>query len=263
MMTKIIGKYLKIAILFISFNGFAQQNYKSQDLGGFLGVSYYLGDLNPLFHFKFSRPAIGGIYRVNMNRRFSFKSDLLVGFLKAEDKSGTSEWQENRNLSFISIIGEFAGQFEFNFFPYEAGSERYRYSPYVFAGFAFFFFNPTTLNNDSIPVFLQPLKTENKKYQLVQPSIPFGVGYKWNFRNKMTLALEWGVRKTFTDYIDDVSTVYVDPAPYMSNRRPEAQLLSYIFEPFQRGDSKHKDWYAFAGLSLTFTISSKTSCPVY
>jgi hypothetical protein len=264
-----VFKYLIISFVFISSLGIAQQRYKSQDLGIYLGASYYLGDINPQGHFLFSKPSFGGIFRQNMNRRFSFKSSLIVGFIGADDKVAFNAWQQNRNLSFKSIISEFSGQFEFNFFPYESGSDQYRYSPYVFAGLSVFYFNPWAYEDGgNAQIYLQPLRTENKKYTLIQPSIPFGVGYKWNIAGKVTLALEWGVRKTFTDYIDDVSTVYIDPtiltqqhgslSAAMSNRTSEIRL-----DGMQRGDSKHKDWYAFAGILLTYTIKAHTSCPVY
>ena len=251
----------------------AQQKYKSQDLGFYLGASYYLGDLNPQGHFKFSEPSGGLIYRNNFSRRWAFKSDLIVGLLRAQDSKANNNWQIDRNLSFKSFIGEFSGQFEFNFFQYETGNDQYPYSLYVFGGLSVFYFDPTTLSDDSTTIYLQQLKTENKKYTLIQPSIPFGIGYKWNIVGKATLAFEWGVRKTFTDYLDDVSTVYVDPttltqqhgsmSAVLSNRTPGAKLVNYIFSPSQRGDSSHKDWYSFAGIVFTITISSKSNCPVY
>ena len=238
-----------------------------------MGASYYLGDINPQGHFKFSEPSGGLIYRKNYSRRWAFKSDVIVGLIRAQDSKANNNWQIDRNLSFKSVIGEISGQFEFNFFPYETGNDQFRYSPYVFFGLSMFYFDPTTLNDDSATIYLQQLKTENKKYVLIQPSVPFGVGYKWNFAGKATLAFEWGFRKTFTDYLDDVSTVYVDPTTLtqqngsvsatMSNRTPEAKLANFIFSPFQRGDTNHKDWYSFAGIVFTITINSKSSCPVY
>lgn len=268
-------KLFAISLFFIATLGLAQPRYKSQEFGVNFGAAYYLGDLNPQGHFKFSQPFIGNVFRINFNRRYAFKSNIIAGLLRADDSKSNSEWRKNRNLSFKSIIGEFSAQVEFNFMPYEPDNDRYPFSPYVFAGVSAFYFDPITLTDGNENVHLQLLKTEGqeKKYLFIQPSVPFGVGYKWNVKGRATLAFEWGVRKTFTDYLDDVSTVYVDPVTLtqnsgsvsadMSNRSPESKLADFIFEPFQRGDSKHKDWYSFAGIVFTVLINSPSSCIVY
>ena len=107
------------------------------------------------------------------------------------------------------------------------------------------------------------LKTEGKKYSLVQPVIPMGMGFKWNVGDKASFAIEAGMRKTFTDYIDDVSTTYVDPVLLTAMSGPASAAMSdrssYIDTTIkntgrQRGNSKNKDWYGFVGLSLSFQI---------
>lgn len=267
-------------LLVVGFIGFAlfckaQPRYKSQEFGVNFGAAYYLGDLNPMGHFRFSMPFVGNVIRINFNRRYAFKSNIILGLIRADDSKSKNAWRNNRNLSFQSIIGEFSAQIEYNFMPYEPGHEKYTYSPFIFAGLSAFYFDPVAVNDGGERVHLQLLKTEAqaKRYWTLQPSIPFGIGYKWNIREKATFALEWGVRKTFTDYIDDVSTIYADPVKLtqnngsnsgeLSNRSPDSKLAEYIFQPFQRGDSKHTDWYSFAGIVFTVIISKEKSCIAY
>ena len=87
-----------------------------------------------------------------------------------------------------------------------------------------------------------------------------------------TLGLEYGLRKTFTDYIDDVSSTYV-PLSFlesqytpmsaaMSDRSPTLNTAE-VNTP-KRGDDGNKDWYAIFGVTLTYRIfSSKVQCPSF
>ena len=163
-------------------------------------------------------------------------------------------------------------------------------APYLFAGISNFSFNPSTKDTSGRKVFLQPLSTEGqgfyqgrKKYKLNQYSIPFGGGVKFSFSENVRLAIEVGLRKTNTDYLDDVSTTYIDQNILLLNRGQQAvdlafrgdELktgLSYPADATQRG-GKSKDWYYFSGITLSIRLNgngnggtssggkSKTGCP--
>jgi hypothetical protein len=123
---------------------------------------------------------------------------------------------------------------------------------------------------------LQPIGTEGqgttfaggKRYSLTQFCIPFGAGLKVNIAKRASLALEWGLRKTFTDYMDDVSGKYVDPFLLASERGPVAAALSdrsLVKEGGnntgrQRGNAYTKDWYSFAGIIFTFKLKKDEEC---
>ena len=89
-----------------------------------MGTSYYIGDLNDN-HFELAQPALGLIYRNNLNRRFTLKA--LHGLeIRGNDKINNVDTAKIiRNLHFRSPIMELSGQIEFNFFEYETGSKRY------------------------------------------------------------------------------------------------------------------------------------------
>jgi hypothetical protein len=260
----------------------AQRRKPSAEIGIFLGGSYYIGDINPLGHFnQFTKPAGGVVFRYNFNPRLSARANILVGSLEAHDEFSNSPAQQQRNLRFKSSLQEASLQLEFNFLDYQIGNEKRKFSPYIFFGLAGFKFNPQGQLNDNW-VSLQPLGTEGqgleggatkKKYKLTQISIPFGVGVKANLSKNIGLSVEWGMRKTFTDYLDDVSNRYYDPAKLAASRGVSAVALadpsigtdpSYSNTGRQRGNPTTKDWYSFAGIVLTIKIKEKReTCPAF
>ena len=247
---------------------------QTSEIGLFLGGSYYTGDLNPSGHFnRFTRPAFGLLYRVNFNPRMSAKAIGSFGIIEGDDAYSRNDAHKNRNLSFRSKVMEFAVEGEFNFLPFTTGSKKLAITtPYVFAGVAVYHFNPMGLYQGHwVP--LQPLGTEgqgssfssDKPYSLTQFAIPFGVGLKVSTAKRVSINLEWGLRKTFTDYLDDVSGKYVDPALLASEKGIVAAALSdkSITQEGgsnagrQRGNAFTKDWYAFAGVIISFRLKGK------
>ena len=91
---------------------------------------YYVGDLNPQKHFLLTKPAFGAFLRHNFNERLAVKGAITYGTLKGDD--AVSETNPNRNLNFESPLTEVSGTFEFNFFNYFIGSQRYYFTPYMY-----------------------------------------------------------------------------------------------------------------------------------
>ena len=87
--------------------------------------------------------------------------------------------------------------------PYFTGSLKNYFTPYIFGGAALLYHRPQIGNLD-----LRDYRTENTYYSYYAFSIPFGMGVKYSFSKRIATTLEWGMRKTFTDYIDDISTTY-------------------------------------------------------
>jgi len=253
-----------------------KDNYTSE-VGLFLGGSYYIGDLNQGNHFNNTKLAGGVIYRHNYNLRFTLQGNLFYGSIAADDSKSHNFGNQQRNLSFKSPIIEAGGQFEFNFMPYKIGDEKYPFSPYLFLGIGIFKFNPQAeLNGEWYD--LQPLSTEgqgtianaSKPYALIQASVPFGAGIKFNIGKVVGLSLEWGMRKTFTDYLDDVSKTYAPNNLLLSTKGTIAATLAdrsliqnknNVNSGRQRGFSGTNDWYSFSGIILSFKIAgAKEKC---
>jgi len=278
-MKKVFALFLGV-ILYTSA-AFAQ-SAKTLELGGFLGCSFYLGELNPDGFFnQFTRVAAGAAVRYNVTNRLAARANLFFGTVTADDSQSPSASQRERNLNFKSPIDELSVQAEFNFLEYELGNSKHPFSPYIFAGLGVFEMNPQA-NVGNQWVALQPLGTEgqgtsanpHKPYKLVQPAIPFGVGIKANFSRTICISIEWGMRKTFTGYIDDVSKTYVDPAILSSTRGVNGPMAVALADRSltadkaadigeQRGNGKD-DWYSFAGIVLSFRLRTASKpCASY
>ncbi|HEX2532979.1 MAG TPA: hypothetical protein VHK69_04550, partial [Chitinophagaceae bacterium] len=158
---------------------------------------------------------------------------------------------------------------------------RQRLSPYVFFGLALFRNNPYTYDSTGLQVFLQPLGTEGQGlpgsgtqlYSRTQLALPFGGGLRFAFNDNVRLGLEVGLRKLFTDYLDDISTNYADAGELLAVRGPRAVSVAYRGDEVpggnpvypekgaQRGNAEYKDWYYFTGLHLSFRLNGKGGSP--
>jgi len=265
--------YILVAFLITTSTLLSQtkkRNFRQHEVGIFIGGAYYLGDLNPKRQFALTQPAAGAFYRFTPNYRYAFRGGINWGNVMGDDSQSDDADQLQRNLNFKSRIIEFNVIAEFNFLEYRISNDKYKFTSYLFLGIDVFTFKPRgQVGNKWID--LQPLKTEgqSKSYNLTQVSIPFGIGAKMNVSKQVGIGLEWGPRKTFTDYLDDVSGTYPDPATAplnsatavnMSDRSKNAG--SNINE--QRGNPKTKDWYFFFGITLNVKLNMKAPpCHAY
>ena len=229
-----IKKWL-LGCLVICFSVASQaQSFKpSTELGVFMGTSYYIGDLNDN-HFELAQPALGLIYRNNLNRRFTLKASAWAGEIRGNDKINNVDTAKiNRNLHFRSPIMELSGQIEFNFLNMKQVTIAILFLHLFLLEFLFSSiihkqedmntenpFDRDGYGSSNEWIELQPLGTEGQNsvhypgkdpYSLTQIAIPLGVGIKWSLGEKFSLVAEYGIRKTFTDYLDDVGGTYADP----------------------------------------------------
>jgi hypothetical protein len=242
------------------------------EVGIMAGGANYSGDLTPgpivLARTGF---AGGGLVRYNISNYWTLKLNAYDGEISGSDADATTEQNKLRNLNFRSNVLDIGLQGELNILGFQSGTGKLRTSPYIFGGFSVFKFDPQAYYGGQW-VRLQPLGTEGQgtikyndrqKYALTQVSIPFGIGLKHNFSGWWNIGFEFGWRKTFTDYLDDVSTTYVlsdylaaqngQLAANLSNRSTDPKANTFD-DKVQRGNSTNKDWYMFGGLTLTYTI---------
>ncbi len=264
---------LFFCLLFV-LNGFSQtqqkRHFRQHEVGGMIGGSYYIGDLNPRKHFFLTQPAVGLFYRFTPNYRYAFRGGFNFGSIMGDDSQAEDADQLQRNLNFKSNIYEFNVLAEFNFLEYRISNDNYRFTTFLFLGLDVFMFKPRA-EIDNKWVDLQPLKTEGQQsgYKLTQMAIPFGIGMKMNVSKQVGIGLEWGPRKTFTDYLDDVSGTYPDyfKNPYVSQA---AKSLSDRSKNGgnninkQRGNPRTKDWYCFFGVTINVKINPRVKpCHAY
>jgi len=259
----------------------AQQFKPNTEIGVLLGASYYLGDLNTT-HFNQSSAAAGLVIRKNIDKRFAYKAELMFINLRSDERDSDDTIAASRGLHFSNSLFQedgngfplidLSGQVEFNFLPYDPGNPLYTWTPFVYAGASLFNFNPQGENANGEWVDLQPLGTEGQgttlpntdsKYSLIQFAAALGGGVKIAVSNTFNIIFEYSTRKTFTDYLDDVSGNYVSTTPTEWSDNPDALYFSDPSDrayPFgkERGNPNKKDWYSFAGVTLSFKLGNKT-----
>jgi len=266
---------ISILVLLAMNTAFTQvENLASRSTMGFMvGGSYYIGDLNKYKHFNNTNLSLGLIYRYHLNSRLELRGVLRYGKVEAYDSESGRADQIARNFSFESSILELAGGLEFNYLNYKIGNEDYLFTPYMFIDIGVFKMDPQAEYNGEM-VSLQSIGTEGQNseltdknsYSLTQIVIPFGLGFKFNLGKKAALSLEYGIRKTFTDYLDDVgSGSYLNKEELaQQNGNIAANLSDRSSSEFQmtgnRGNIKTKDWYSMFGVMFTFSLGDPDIC---
>lgn len=205
------------------------QEYK-YEIGGFLGTSSYMGDANKTTIFKKPGPAIGGIFRKNINFRWAWKANLAIGKVSGNTQSSGDVFPNEGEASFSRTFVELGGQIEFNFFNYSdkfGYLETRRFSPYLFTGLG------TTIaagSNSNICM-----------------NIPLGMGVKYKLKNRLNLGFEFSMRKLFTDSFDTMN-----------------QNSLSLDNPYGIESSalKNKDWYSLTMVTLTwdFGLRNDRTC---
>lgn len=263
------------------------------DLGGKVGKgTTFIKDLN----YEFTKLMKGGFVSVYPADWYGFRLGAQYTFVEGDDAivstHGVDElWRKQRNLNFRSNVWEVYTALEFyplDFLKRNADDYEGRFKPYFFGGVGLYHFKPqgslTDANGNITWHDLQPLHTEGqgfpenptkKNYKLTQLNLPFGGGFKYEFSENMNLGFELLYRKTFTDYIDDVSTEYIDPQLFFNNLSDaDATLASAISDKtigivtpgvgryapgVQRGNPKQDDAYFSFLLKVGIRIVGESS----
>ena len=257
----------RLLIILFSFS-LSLANAQTADFGVLAGVSLYSGDLTPSelgVYFTELHPAGGIFARVNFSDRFAGRLSLNFGRVTGDDTS--FDRNASRQLSFRSDIAEVNLTGELHLVT--LGNRKYGtlLVPYVYGGIGLFQFNPQSLD-DGQWVDLQPLGTEGQglptyeePYQLVQYNIPMGLGLKIILDDSWTVALEFGGRRLFTDYLDDISDTLINYQDVVKGNGEQAARLSNpriqdvdADVTYFRG-SPFNDWYYIGGVSVGYNFS--------
>ena len=250
------------------------------DLGGREGKGApFLKDFNTVN----SQPAAGIYGATHFRDLFGMELQLTAGSLKAYDsilRKKNSTGRKERNLSFQSSILEAGLKLQFYFVSCFVQMENLpRWSPYLLIGAGYFHFNPRAIL-DGKWMNLQPLHTEGqgfpeypnrKNYSRWQTNWLCGSGLKFEINRFLTARFEIAYRLLHTDYLDDVSTNYIEPKLFrrhltadlaspayrLSDRRGEIDPMHEPSEGDKRGDPSHNDSYFTVDLKLGFTFGRK------
>ena len=277
--------FLLIIALFFAFNVVGQNSIVQEgEIGIGVGVAHYFGDINTRARINRLKPAIHAFFRKNFGNYIALRvaaSYAQLGYSDIYNKQNT--FMTQRNLSFNTSIWELAVQGDFNFFKFLPGEPNMSYTPYITLGVGAFNYDPFAYLSGE-KHFLRPFGTEGQgsslyperlQYSTMALSLPFGVGFKYAFNEKMNIGFEVLYRFTNTDYLDDVSKTYVDmsvfpllpdgsfsPAYILSDR--SLQLGSPIGIPGrQRGSgTSQKDHFVTAMLFMSINLQSY-KCPTF
>lgn len=234
------------------------------------GFANYSGDIQQKrMTLNQANGVITGGGTLNITDQLALRSDYSFTRLGADDKFNKVDLRA-RNLNFKTIIQELTLMGEYDILDLS----QHRLTPYVFAGVGIFNFSPYTLDSLANKVWLVGLSTEGqglpeypdrKVYKKTQWNIPLGGGLKYALSDDVHVAFEIGVRKLFTDYLDDVSTTYADRNILLTQKGQQAvdyafrgdelkPPLAYPADGAMRGNSKRNDYYYYGQFRISFRM---------
>jgi hypothetical protein len=236
------------------------------------GVANYKGDLQQSeLTMKNAKQVFTFGATYNIVPKLALRAEISSAKLQGNDADNTDPSLSQRNLNFKSNLVEMSLMGEYDFL----NLANYKLTPYIFAGVGNYSFNPYTSDSLNNKVYLQPLGTEGQglaqypdkqAYKLSQLNIPFGVGIKYALSDFVYVGAEFGTRKLFSDYLDDVSTTYADENALRAGRGQETVNLAfrgdelknnptaYPAEGTIRGNPNSNDNYYFGQVRLSIRL---------
>lgn len=286
----------RIVLLLLLITSIAQaQTWKRyrKEISVGLGVTNFLGDLGGAnqvgthvfrdIEFSTTRPDISASFRYYFTPNISGKAGIYYGLISGNDKLTANEARANRNLSFKSNIWELSAQAELSGLTVYREGHRYNikrargyknilFQAYGFAGVGMFRFNPKGYyrgrwyNLQELGTEGQGLPGEPEKYKRIGLCLPIGAGFRYGISRNLNIGIEYGIRKTFTDYLDDVSGVYYDKETIRANYGDAAAYFSdpsatddgkdsWTAAGTDRGKTNYKDSYMFMFVTLNYRIA--------
>lgn len=256
-------------------------NSQDWEVGIFAGGANYNGELAPVdpVVLRETHIAIGGFAKYALTDRLKLRGSITYATISGDDANfNKASLRKRRNLDFRSPIFEFGALAEYEFLRFNESFRKPTTAFYGVTGLAIFNFNPEAQFQGKW-VELQPLGTEGQgtsafpdreKYSLTQISIPIGIGVTHSLSRHLNIGAEVAFRKTFTDYLDDVSKTFGTKDALISRHGEIAYRLSNrTWETFdeaedlggsKRGNSDTNDWYYFGGVTLSYTFT-ENKCP--
>jgi len=212
--------------LLLTVTAHAQETEIGFGVGGFK----YTGDLARGISIKSIKPAGTAFFRTNMSNAVSFRVAATAGKLGASDSKTTIDpFAAERNAQFDIFIFEASTVFEYHFLKWRSESTMIRWTPYFFGGLAIF--------------GMSGMDDKPAEYSNIQPSIPFGFGFKYILNPKWYVGIEYGARKTFFDYLDNISGG------------------EGVIKDYEYANPNDTDLYHYVGISLTYSFYT-IPCPV-
>jgi hypothetical protein len=279
---------LVLALSLVASDASAQQFSKRKQynsVGVTLTAMNYFGDITPepsipSLRFGATRWNFGGTFTHRFTPRISARAGLTYGQITGDDSKAADQndsegrYRYNRNMNFRNNIAELSAVGIFDLIPNRNNYiKRPDLVPYLLAGVAGYVGNPKGKYTDGNFVELQPLRTEGVAYNRAGIAIPFGAGARYKLNKSFDLGFEIIFRKTFSDYLDDVSTVYVDKSKLSPGAgqyfgggnviSTDGEFTNFNGPGIQRGKSNEDDWYVTAGFTVNYILAPKVKSPKF
>jgi hypothetical protein len=204
-------------------------NAQIHEVGVFVGVSNFVGDVGRTDYIYPNKPAIGIIYKWNKSPRHSYRFSYTQTNLRGNDVVSKEASRYLRGYSFDNSVKEVSLGLEFNFFDFDLHKSVTKITPYLFSGISYFKYDELYVFNG------ETIKEKNEN----SFAIPVNLGIKSNISRYFVLGLEVGARFTFTDNVDG------------SNPKNEN------YKTLRFGNINNNDVYLFSGVTLTYTFGEK------
>jgi hypothetical protein len=218
---------------FLTITSLAQT---SVDIGIFGGGGTYFGDMTKVDFQKSVNPAYGAFLRYNFNPRYGLRLNVLNGTIGAEGHYDGVNWPFSKNVMDISLL------FEFNYLKYIVGDKTTPWSTFLFGGLGFQMYDYEFRRDELVPLvdptYFNYVHTSGG---VIAPTIPFGLGVKYNLSRKWGIGLEGGLRKSLSDKLDDLD----DPLSYISSDNVQVKYTDQFH---------NNDWVAYFGIHLVYKI---------
>jgi hypothetical protein len=206
---------LAVILLIATLTGFSRDRF---DIGLFAGTSYYMGDINRSLHFYNTSPALGGLVKFNFDKHYSLRAGFNFGRIRADDLDFTNILHQTRAAHFVNNFYDFSLQGEFNFQPFEVTIFKKPVSSYITGGIAY-----TTM-------------TGSARGTGSSINIPFGLGVKYGMSRKVTVGMEWILKKSFSDGMDGIKSFGQFTSPSLVHNNDWVSLAGFFItiKPFDR-----------------------------
>ena len=224
------------------------------------GTTTYFGELKNSGDYFDTKLNINIGLERKLNSKWSARAEITWYSLAGDDAEADDPGRVERNLSFKSNNWELNAEIMWGFF--REGKRFYQrriVNPYLFAGIGLSYTNPKA-EYEGETYTLHDYLTEDVDYGRTIFVLPFGFGLKFKVQHHFNINLEAGYRFTFTDYLDDISTVYIDRSDItdpvraaLIDRRVELNL-SPAETGSARGNQGADDGYAIFNIKVEYYL---------
>jgi hypothetical protein len=268
-----------------------------------IGATNFLGDLGGRdkvgndfvldFEYKATRFGAGIGYRYQLAKRFYVKGNFYYALVSGDDDLTEEFYRSRRQLNFKAHILELSGQLEYMLIKQESGhlyrlrgvrgKRWFKFEVYLLGGIGGIWFSPQGERNGKWHS-LRPLHTEGQglpggpsQYNGFSVVVPYGIGFRrmldggarTRHFGAWSISLELTMRKTFTDYIDDVSTFYYNDGGSDAIEAAYGEQAGFFHDPSgvhktagyaspeQRGDHTDNDAYMMGIISINYKPSRR------